>query len=188
MVKRHGCVRGIALKKTFGQHFLRNDLVAQKIVSSVVLNSNSSVMEIGCGDGALTRLIQQYPFARLWIFEIDPEWAAHVEKKLPDERMVIFVEDILKTSLSRLEEHSPWVLLSNLPYQITFPILYRMQEYRHLFTEGVLMMQEEVAQKLVAHHGRGYGFASLFFQHFFTVFPLQLDAGGNGCISEEEEQ
>lgn len=167
-MKRHGFARGIALKKSFGQHFLRDGLVSQKIVSSVSLDNNSSIMEIGCGDGALTRVIQQCPFARLWVFEIDPEWAAHVEHKLPDPRITIFIEDILESDLSQLETHKPWVLLSNLPYQITFPILYRIQEHRHLFAEGVLMMQEEVAQKIVANHGRGYGHASLFFQHYFT--------------------
>ena len=57
--------------------------------------TNSSVFEIGCGDGALTRMIVQSKFARLWIFEIDPEWAAYVQKRLPDPRMTMFLEDIL---------------------------------------------------------------------------------------------
>jgi 16S rRNA (adenine1518-N6/adenine1519-N6)-dimethyltransferase len=60
-------------------------------------------------------------------------------------------------------------LLANLPYQITFPILYKLQENRHLLAEGVVMVQEEVAKKIVATRGRGYGFVSLFFQHYFEL-------------------
>ena len=94
-MKKHGFAQGIALKKRYGQHFLRNDSIAQKIVMSVDLNDTSSVFEIGCGDGALTRVILQSKLARLWVFEIDPEWAALVKKRLPDSRMQVFVEDIL---------------------------------------------------------------------------------------------
>ena len=167
MLKKHGFAQGIALKKDYGQHFLRNDSIAQKIVMSVDLNPASSVFEIGCGDGALTRVILQSKLARLWIFEIDPEWAASVKKRLPDPRMQVFVEDILITDFSRFEPYKPWILLANLPYQITFPILYKLQENRHLIAEGVIMIQEEVARKIVGTHGRGYGFVSLFFQHYF---------------------
>lgn len=166
-MKKHGAAQGIALKKTFGQHFLRDDIIAQRIVSYVDLNNTSSVFEIGCGDGALTRMIQQCPFERLWIFEIDPEWAAYVQKRLPDKRMTVFQEDILSVDFSRFEEYKPWILLSNLPYQITFPILHTLVKNRHLLVEGVIMVQEEVAKKIIATHGRGYGYISHYFQYYF---------------------
>lgn len=168
-MKKHGFAQGIALKKSYGQHFLRNDSIAQKIIMSVDLNDSSSVFEIGCGDGALTRVILQSKLARLWVFEIDPEWAALVKKRLPDNRMQVFVEDILTTDFSQFEPHKPWTLLANLPYQITFPLLYKLQENRHLLAECVIMIQEEVAKKIVATHGRGYGFVSHFFQHYFEL-------------------
>lgn len=168
-MKKHGFAQGIALKKSYGQHFLRNDSIAQKIVMSVDLHDTSSVFEIGCGDGALTRVILQSKLARLWVFEIDPEWAALVKKRLPDPRMHVFVQDILLTDFEQFKPHEPWTLLANLPYQITFPILYKLQENRHMLAEGVIMIQEEVAKKLVATHGRGYGFVSLFFQYYFEL-------------------
>lgn len=168
-MKKHGFAQGIALKKSYGQHFLRNDAIAQKIVLSVNLNETSSVFEIGCGDGALTRVILQNKLARLWVFEIDPEWAAFVEKRLPDPRLQIFVQDILTIDFTQFEPCKPWTLLANLPYQITFPLLYKLKENRHLLSEGVIMIQEEVAKKLVAARGRGYGFVSLFFQHYFDL-------------------
>jgi 16S rRNA (adenine1518-N6/adenine1519-N6)-dimethyltransferase len=168
-LKKHGLIQGIALKKDYGQHFLRDDSIAQKMVMSVHLDKNSSVFEIGCGDGALTRVILQSALARLWVFEIDHEWAALVQRRLPDPRMKVFVQDFLTVDLSLFEPHKPWTLLANISYQITFPLLYKLQEHRHLLAEGIIMIQEEVAKKLVATHGRGYGFVSLFFQHYFEL-------------------
>ena len=90
------------------------------------------------------------------------------ERTYPDSRMTVFTENILDTDFSRFEADRPWTLLANLPYQITFPILYRLAEYRLLLQEGVIMVQEEVAQKILKTSGRGYGFASLYFQYYFT--------------------
>lgn len=160
--------KGIRVKKKYGQHFLRDHAIVHKIVTSVELNDQSSVFEIGCGDGFLTQEIVNQPLARLWIFEIDPEWAQYVRENIPDPRITIFEENILDSDLSKMAEHKPWTLLANLPYQITFPILHRLQQNRHLLKEGVIMIQEEVAQKIVKTSGRGYGFPSLFFQHYFS--------------------
>ena len=59
-------------------------------------------------------------------------------------------------------------MLANLPYQVTFPILHNFQKNRHLLKEGVIMIQEEVAEKILKTSGRGYGYPSLFFQRYFT--------------------
>ena len=159
--------KGIRLKKKFGQHFLRDPLITKHMIEAVELDADSSVFEIGCGDGFLTRAILQENIARLWVFEIDLEWADYVKDTLKDPRLHVFTENFLDIDFSRLESHKPWTVLSNLPYQVTFPILHRLQEHRHLLKEGVVMMQEEVAQKIMKTRGRGYGFLSLFFQWFF---------------------
>ena len=69
----------------------------------VDLNERSSVFEIGCGDGFLTRSILKQDIARLWVFEIDPQWAEYVQKTYPDERMSMFQENILDVDFSRFE-------------------------------------------------------------------------------------
>ncbi len=158
---------GIKLKKSFGQHFLRDQSIVEKIVGKVKLDEQTSVFEIGCGDGFLTKEILKNPIARLWVFEIDPEWASVVRKKFPDTRLTLFREDILLADFTKLEPHKPWTLLANLPYQITFPILHLLEQNSTLLKEGVIMVQEEVAQKIVLTGGRGYGLPSLFFQHAF---------------------
>lgn len=159
--------QGIEVKKKYGQHFLRQVSVVHRMIDMVSLDKSSSVFEIGCGDGFLTEAILKEPIARLWVFEIDPEWAEYVSKKCPDPRLQMHLEDILRVDFSMFETHKPWVLLANLPYQITFPILYKLQANRHLLQEGVIMVQEEVAQKIVKTSGRGYGYPSVFFQYYF---------------------
>jgi len=168
----------IRIKKKFGQHFLRDENIVRSIVDHVSIDESTSIFEIGCGDGFLTRYILKTSAQRLWVFEIDPEWAAYVQEKLgQDVRLHMFTENILDVDFSRFEEHKPWTLLANLPYNITFPILHLLQKNKHLLQEGVVMVQEEVAQKIVKTGGRGYGFPSLFFQHFFEwklldkIFP-----------------
>lgn len=156
------------LKKRYGQHFLRDKSVVDAMLAKTHIGVTSSVMEIGCGDGFLThRILEQLP-ARLWCFEIDTEWANYVRDQYDASRLRMIQEDFLTTDLDHAVAYAPWILLANLPYNITFPILYRLQAHRHLFQEGVLMMQEEVAQKIIQTSGRGYGYPSLFLQHYFT--------------------
>ncbi len=169
MAKSHG----IPLKKRYGQHFLRDQHVVEHMLEHVDLTSQSSVLEIGCGDGFLTQEIVKHPLARFWIFEIDPQWAGFVKKAVPDKRIEMHEDNILDVDFKRFAPYKPWTVLSNLPYQITFPILHLFQKNRDLFKEGVIMIQEEVAQKIVKKSGRGYGFPSLFFQYYFEWKLLQ---------------
>lgn len=159
--------QGIRLKKKFGQHFLRDRNVLNHMVDAVSLNENSSVFEIGCGDGVLTSRILEEKIGRLWVFEIDPEWATYVRDRYTNRRLTVFEENILDLDMNRLRPYAPWILLANLPYQITFPIMRMLQKNADVLQEVVVMVQEEVAQKITKKSGKGYGFISLFFQWHF---------------------
>ena len=105
---------------------------------------------------------------KLRVFEIDPEWAALVKKDLEsDARVEVTQSNILDENLNELFAGEKWTLLANLPYCITFPILHLLQKSSAVVKEGVIMIQEEVAQKILKKSGRGYGYPSLFFQHYF---------------------
>lgn len=158
----------IEIKKKFGQHFLRDHSVVDTMLSQVTLNEQISVFEIGCGEGFLTKHILETPIARLWVFEIDKDWADFVKSTIHDERLTVFHEDFLALDHFSLKSYAPWTVLANLPYQVTFPILHAFRQMRELLSEGVIMVQEEVAQKILKTSGRGYGFVSLYFQHYFT--------------------
>jgi len=159
----------IALKKQFGQHFLRDETVVDQMIDRAKIQHNSSVLEIGCGDGFLTHAILEQSPQRLWIVEIDPEWATYVGNTYAHPALTVFQQDILTFDFEQLTPHVPWLLLANLPYQITFPLLYKLQQHRQLFAHIIIMIQEEVAQKLLATSGRSYGIHSLFFQRYFSL-------------------
>lgn len=163
-------VENILLKKKFGQHFLTQRWVVDHAIARVKLNQESSVLEIGGGAGFLTRAILEQPIARLWIFEIDPQWAKYLKNEFAGEitkdRLQVYEQDFLQIDFKQLAQHQPWTVLANLPYNVSFPILESMIRNRHMFAEGVVMVQEEVAQKIVKSSGRGYGAVSLFFQHY----------------------
>lgn len=155
-------------KKAFGQNFLRKQSVVDHMVSKVQISNSTSVMEIGIGDGFLTKtILNQSQCKQLACFEIDAEWIEVVKKTVHDKRLTINHVDILQADFSMLQADAPWVLLANLPYQITFPILFRIKDNKQFFAEGIVMVQEEVAQKIVASRGRGYSTTTLLLQRHF---------------------
>lgn len=165
-MKPHGIAHDILLKKKYGQHFLRDQQVVDHMIDAVDIK-NASVLEIGPGDGFLTRAVLAQHIARLWSFEIDPDWVKYLESEITDTRFELFHENFLDVDFSRFEPYKQWTVLANLPYQVTFPILHLFQKHRLLLKEGVVMVQEEVAQKITKTKGKGYGYPSLFFQHYF---------------------
>jgi 16S rRNA (adenine1518-N6/adenine1519-N6)-dimethyltransferase len=144
------------------------------MIAAVAVTPQTSVLEIGCGDGFLTRsILAQTPCSQLRCFEIDPEWAEVVRAGITDPRLTIVLQNILEVDFEALKSDTPWVVLANLPYQITFPIMFLLQKHKHLFTEGVVMIQEEVAQKIVAAGGRSYNATSVLLQHHFEFKLLE---------------
>jgi 16S rRNA (adenine1518-N6/adenine1519-N6)-dimethyltransferase len=161
-------------KKEHGQNFLRDQGVVDAILENALIVPSTTVMEIGCGDGFLTKsILQQTPCKELQVFEIDEEWLNVVKKNVIDPRLKLNLINILDVSLENFfSAENPVVLLANLPYHITFPILHKIQRQAHLFSHGVVMVQEEVAQRLVAQTGRDAGAVSHFFQHYFELTLL----------------
>ncbi len=168
-------------KKAYGQHFLRNQAVVDRMIHTVSVSHETSVVEIGCGDGFLTSaILLQTKCKNLFVYEIDSEWIDYVNKKIKDPRLKINNQDILTVDLTKdLEKHKPLVLLANLPYQITFPILFKIQKCKDLFQEGVVMLQEEVAQKIVATRGKKFSPATMFLQRHFEWKLLDKVAPGS---------
>lgn len=148
-------------KKSLGQHFLRDPNTIRKIAQALAAPSDAVVIEIGPGTGVLTRELAGR-FERLIAVEVDQRAVAHLEKTLPD--VTIIHADVLSVDWRALaEEHGEklWVI-GNLPYYITSPILFGLLDARDVIRQAVLMMQKEVAQRLVATHGtKVYGILSV---------------------------
>ncbi len=149
-------------KKRLGQHFLRDPRTVTRIVDFAALETDEEVLEIGPGEGVLTTALLARG-ARVTAVETDRDLWEPLSRRLREagrEQTFNLVEgDFLKLDLEALlADRAPLAVVANIPYQITTPILFRLIRERHLFSRAVLMMQEEVAARLLAAPGsKEYG-------------------------------
>ena len=147
------------LKKSLGQHFLHDERVARRIVEVAAFRPGDAVLEIGPGGGALTRHLVE-AVGRVTVVELDPRVLDGLRAAFGD-RIEIIHGDILKTDLCALADRlgtERWRVIGNLPYYITTPILFHLLEHRARVQDAVIMMQREVAARLVARPGtKDYG-------------------------------
>lgn len=153
-------------RKRFGQHFLANVRVADKIVASANLGDTDTVLEIGPGRGVLTeRLIGAS--REVYAVEIDRDLTAPLTARFGGEPGFHLVSgDILKLDLGAMfaGERSRITVVSNLPYNISSPVIEHLARYRNVIGKAVLMLQKEVAARLLAHSGsKDYGLLTLNF-------------------------
>jgi 16S rRNA (adenine1518-N6/adenine1519-N6)-dimethyltransferase len=169
-------LRGITPRKRFGQHFLAQPTTALRIVESANLLPSDTVVEVGPGLGALTRNIIP-TVERLHLVELDRDLAEYLREQtaLSDREIVVHQQDILKfdfASLSRSEGRRI-VVLGNLPYNITSPLMFRMLESRSAIVRAVFMVQKEVGERLAASPGKkDYGVLSVLLGYYCNVVPL----------------
>ncbi|MCU0229209.1 MAG: 16S rRNA (adenine(1518)-N(6)/adenine(1519)-N(6))-dimethyltransferase RsmA [Bryobacterales bacterium] len=150
-------------RQKLGQHFLRSSPVLARIVDSLRAQPGDTILEIGPGKGALTGPLLAAGF-RVEAVELDPAMVAHLEAQWPVDSAALHVHciDVLKADLTRW---GPVTVAGNLPYYITSPILRRLYSMGTFLRTAVLLMQLEVAERLVAKPGtRDYGFLSVLTQ------------------------
>ncbi len=147
-------------KKSLGQHFLKDGNMIRKIADSIPAAADDKVIEIGPGAGALTeQLLQKYK--DVTAVEIDQRMVDFLKEKYPD--LTLIRQDILKTDWSEItHSEKPVHVVGNLPYYITSQILFAILENRNRLTSAVLMMQKEVAERIVAvPRTKAYGILSV---------------------------
>lgn len=142
---------GLRLQKSFGQHFLIDKTVLEKMIEASELTKDDTVVEIGTGVGVLTQELCEKS-GKVIAYELD-EKIAKVLKDLilPEYNNLEFINnDFLKSELILTP---PFKVVSNLPYQITTPVIRRFLEYGPLPTKIVILIQKEVAERLSAKPG-----------------------------------
>ena len=171
VLERHG----FTFKKSFGQNFLTDTNILQKIVDTAEIDKNVNVIEIGPGIGALTEFLTENA-AEVMAFEIDDRLVPILEDTLHDHDNVnVINEDVLKADLqTRVKEFEnpnlPIKVVANLPYYITTPILMHLIESKIPFAEFVVMMQKEVADRISAEpNTKAYGSLSIAVQYYMTA-------------------
>ncbi len=157
-----------APRKRLGQHFLIDPNLLRKIVSLADIQPTDSVCEIGPGGGALTGLLCQAA-QRVLALEVDPRMVEFLKTELAEyANLHVQEQDALKYPFDQLPPST--VVVANLPYNISTPILFRLLETQQTITRMVLTIQLEVAQRLVAKPGtKEYGVLSVMVQHLAQV-------------------
>ncbi|MBF0776363.1 16S rRNA (adenine(1518)-N(6)/adenine(1519)-N(6))-dimethyltransferase [Streptococcus azizii] len=171
VLERHG----FTFKKSFGQNFLTDTNILQKIVDTAEIDKSVNVIEIGPGIGALTEFLAETA-AEVMAFEIDDRLIPILADTLRDfDNVQVVNQDILKADLQRQIQQFqnpdlPIKVVANLPYYITTPILMHLIESKIPFTEFVVMMQKEVADRISAEpNTKAYGSLSIAVQYYMTA-------------------
>ncbi len=156
--------------KELGQNFLTDSSIASEIAALAELNQGDRVWEIGPGKGILTNEILAYDLD-LTAFELDRRLEQPLKDKFGD-RLNLVRRDILRVNWQELLEQSEQnvKLVANIPYQITSPLLSKLEEHRGRFDKIVLMVQKEVAERLTAKVGtKEYGLMTIRMQLVFDI-------------------
>lgn len=174
--------KNIRLIKSLGQNFLIDDNIIGKIIDSADVRENDLVIEIGPGVGSLTEGLAQRA-KKVIAIEIDKNIIEPLKDNLKEyDNIEILNEDILKVSIVSIIEserdkysYNDVIVVSNLPYYITTAIIMKVLEKEKYVRRMVLMMQKEVAERIIAKPGKkDYGSLSIAVQ-FYTDATKQFD-------------
>lgn len=168
----------VRAKKHLGQHFLKEDAIAQRIAESLTGHGGyTHVIEVGPGTGALTRHLVDRPQYDLTCFEVDDESVAYLNATYPELR--VLRQDFLQADLSRIADGT-MAVIGNFPYNISTQIVFKVLEHRDRVTELVGMFQKEVADRICAGPGsKTYGITSVLAQAWYGCEPLFLVEPGS---------
>ncbi|HIL41893.1 MAG TPA: 16S rRNA (adenine(1518)-N(6)/adenine(1519)-N(6))-dimethyltransferase RsmA, partial [Gammaproteobacteria bacterium] len=156
----------IKAKKRFGQNFLVDSSVIDKIVRVVAPLRTDNLLEIGPGKGAMTTQLLEH-LDKLHVIEIDRDLIKLLNSFRKD-NLVVHQGDILKFDVTGLPK--PLRIVGNLPYNISSPILFHLLDSKSHIEDMTFMLQREVVERIVAKSGnKTYGRLSVMIQAFFEV-------------------
>jgi 16S rRNA (adenine1518-N6/adenine1519-N6)-dimethyltransferase len=162
------------LKKSLGQHFLKDENIIRKIAAAVAEQPFSSLLEIGPGGGALTKELLKLPGINFKAVELDTEKVDYLEQKYPELKGKILNQNFLK---SEKPFEGSFTVVGNFPYNISTEILFKILNWKDDVPVVIGMFQKEVAQRLAAQHGnKTYGVISVLMQAYYNIGYL-FDVG-----------
>ncbi|HCY36832.1 MAG TPA: ribosomal RNA small subunit methyltransferase A [Candidatus Margulisbacteria bacterium] len=161
-------------KKRYGQNFLIDKNILKKIVTSAKISPQEHVIEIGTGRGALTREIDKFAHSVI-SYEIDKDvYSENKIRLVPELRNTTLIEgDFMLLPFPIPEEDIKFKVIANIPYYITTPIIEKLIDHKDKVSDIYLMVQKEVADRLVASPGnKTYGSFTIFADYHFEVKKL----------------
>lgn len=163
--------RGFTTKKRFGQNFLVDNNIINRIIESAELGPEEWVMEIGPGLGALTSVMAE-EVEKVVALEIDRDLVAILADLISNPKVAVVEGDALLLNWREVLQAEGWVnqpvkLIANLPYYLTSPLIMKALEGEVRFSTLVVMVQREVADRILAEPGtKDYGVLTLAVQYY----------------------
>ncbi|NCI48877.1 ribosomal RNA small subunit methyltransferase A [Sediminibacterium roseum] len=155
------------LKKSLGQHFLKDESVCRRIVAALEEDPFERLVEVGPGGGALTKYLLPLPGIDFRAVELDDEKVVYLEKTYPAIRGRIIHQSILDIDAPF---DQPFTVVGNFPYNISSQILFKVLEWKNTVPVMIGMFQKEVAQRITSKPGtKVYGIVSVLVQAFYEV-------------------
>ena len=160
-------------RKRFGQNFLHDQQVIDRIIASIAPQPTDLLVEIGPGQAALTRPLLESG-AELHLIELDRDLVENLESQFSGQpNITIHSCDALRANLPELTGHRPFRLIGNLPYNISTPLIFHMLQWNELIVDMHFMLQKEVVDRMAAPPGsRTYGRLSVMAQYRANITPL----------------
>jgi 16S rRNA (adenine1518-N6/adenine1519-N6)-dimethyltransferase len=160
----------VRAKKSFGQHFLNDDTIAEAIVEALPKSdAKMDALEIGPGMGVLTKFLLNRSDLNLSAVELDKDSVAYLAQHYPAFKNKIIEDDFLRLNLKAIFPQ-PFYLIGNFPYNISTQILFAVLENKELIPAMVGMFQKEVAKRIASGPGnKDYGILSVLLQPWYEI-------------------
>lgn len=166
----------VRAKKHLGQHFLKDEPIAQKIAETLSFEGYENVLEIGPGTGVLTKYILREK-VNLIAMDLDRESIAYLNTSFSLEnileekgKLTVLEGDFLKYDLLSILKKEQFAIIGNFPYNISTQIVFKMLEIKDQVPEFSGMFQKEVAQRICSKEGsKAYGILSVYAQAFYDA-------------------
>lgn len=166
MLKNYLDYKKIPIKKSWGQNFLIDENVIRKIMKIINPKTNSTIIEIGPGKGALTLPIAKV-VRKVYAIEIDPLLCMFLEKK-NIKNLTLFNEDILKWNFNKNHDENI-MIIGNLPYYISSPIIFKFLN-KSYWKDMIIMVQKEMGKRITSKYKtKDYSRISVMCQTFFET-------------------
>lgn len=158
-------------KKALGQHFLKDENIARKIIKSLSYE-NKNIIEIGPGTGVLSKYLLNDESLHVYLIEKDKQATDYLQQTFADKKKRIIREDFLEARLTDIFPKS-FCIIGNFPYNISSQIFFKVLQYRNQVTEVVGMIQKEVADRISSPPGnKTYGILSVLLQAYYHIEVL----------------
>ena len=173
------------LKKSLGQHFLKDEKVVQRIIEELEKTNFTNLLEVGPGGGALTKHLLKIPNINFKAVELDEEKVNFLLKQFPSLQNNLIHQSFL--TIDRPFDE-PFTVIGNFPYNISTQILFKVLEWKEYVPVVIGMFQKEVAERAAAKEGsKIYGVLSVLLQYYYNVEYL-FSVGNESFVPQPKVQ